>query len=151
MERRSLLAVKPLARQALVLCLFVAAAVPLLSSCGLTPTTGPSSSTPQTFQQLYATAVTADDVIVQAATAALTSGAITAAQAKIALSATDSIKAVLDAAYALSQAGNVSGATTNLASAVGTIAVLSTCFTQKPLTAASYAACTANLSIPKVL
>lgn len=140
--------VKPRIPLALALCLALTAG--LLSSCTAPGGTTPTASTPQTFQQLYSTAVTADDLIVQAGTAALQAGAITAAQAKLVLSATDSIKAVLDAAYALSQAGNTSGASTNLASALGTIAILSTCLTQKPLTAATYATCTAHLTIPKV-
>lgn len=119
------------------------------------PTAGAPGQTPptalQTFDALYANAVTADDLVIKTATAALGSGFITAAQAKRVLSVTDSVKAALDAANAAAQLGNAATANGNLAQALGPIAILSACLTVKPLTVATFDACTAKLTTPQVL
>lgn len=106
----------------------------------------------QTFDALYANAVTADDLVIQAGTAALASGLISPQQAAQVLKVSDSVKTALDAAYAAAQLGNQALATGNLAQALGPVAILSACLTAKPLTVASFAACTQKLTpAPAVL
>lgn len=104
----------------------------------------------QTFDALYANAVTADDLVVKTATTALASGFINAAQAKRVLAVTDSVKSALDAAQAAAQLGNAAVANGNLAQALGPIAILSACLTVKPLTTASFDSCTQRLTPPQV-
>lgn len=107
-------------------------------------TTAPSSAL-KTFDTLYQDAVSADDVAITAATTALNAGLISGAQATKILAVTDSVKAALDLANTLAQSGNTAAANSNLAASVGAIAILSSCLTAKPLTAASFAACAVKL------
>lgn len=134
-----------------LLSLFLLTSVLALSleSCATTPTAPPTAL--QTFTTLYANAVSADDLIIQAGTAALNAGLISATQAKQVLAVTDSVKAALDAANAAAQLGNTALASGNLASAFGPIALLSACLTAKPLTVATFAACTTKLNAAGVM
>lgn len=137
-------------RAALVLlgligCVFLAGC-PTAAAPGQAPPTAL-----QTFDALYANAVTADDLVVTTATTALASGFINAAQAKRVLAVTDSVKSALDAANAAAQLGNAALANGNLAQALGPIAILSACLTVKPLTTATFDSCTAKLTTPQVL
>lgn len=117
------------------------------------PATNPTSGQPpptalQTFESIYASAVSADDLVVKAASTALQSGLINLAQAKKVLTITDQVKAALDAANAAANLGNTALATGNLATALGPIAILSACLTTRPLTFATFDACTAKLTPP---
>lgn len=119
----------------------------LCNACQTPATSGTAPPTAlQTFDALYANAVSADDLVIQATTVALKSGLINATQAKRVLATTDSVKAALDAANAAAQLGNTALSSSNLASALGPVAVLSACLTAKPLTPATFDACTAKLS-----
>lgn len=126
-------------------------ALSLLEGC---QTAGVQGSTPptalQTFDALYANAVTAEDIIVKTATTALASGLISAQQGSRVLAITDAVKTTLDAAYAAAQVGNTGLATANLAGALGPIAILSACLTTKPLTASTFNSCAAKLTLPVV-
>lgn len=125
----------------------------LVLLCEGCATTAPPGTAPptalQTFDALYANAVSADDLVLKAGTTALQSGLINAGQAAKILSITDSVKAALDAANAAAQLGNAAIANGSLASALGPIAILSACLTIKPLTIASFDSCTAKL-VPAV-
>jgi hypothetical protein len=113
----------------------------------MAPTAGASPPTAlQTFDALYASAVSADDLVIRTATTALASGFINGTQATTILHVTDSVKAALDLANAAAQTGNAGVATGNLASALGPIAILSACLTQKPLTATTFGACAVKLT-----
>lgn len=149
--RRSLFS-QPL--RLLMLLLVLLSVVLLFSGCTLfkpaASTTGAPPTALQTFDALYSDALTAETLAVSTATAAVNSRLISAVQGQMVLNVTDSVKRVLDAANAAAQAGNSAVATTNLALAVGTIATVSACLTAKPLTVATFAACTARLSAPAV-
>lgn len=122
-----------------------------LEGCPATnPTTSgaPPPTALQTFQSIYTSAVTADDLVVKAGSAALQSGLISLAQAKKILTITDQVKAALDAANVAANLGNTALATGNLATALGPIAILSACLTTRPLTFATFDACTAKLTPP---
>lgn len=126
----------------------------LFSGCATTAT-GTSTSTPtstalQTFDSLYSSAVTAETLAIQATTVALNSKLISPAQATQILSVTDAIKVVLDAANSAAQVGNSGLASANLAQALGSIGLVSSCLTAKPLTVASFTACTMKLTAPAV-
>jgi len=135
------------------LLLLTLASLSLLSLEGC-PATNPTTSGTapptalQTFESIYASAVSADDLVIKAASTALTANLINVTQAKKVLQITDQVKAALDAANAAAQLGNTALATGNLASALGPIAILSACLTTKPLTFATFDACTAKLTPP---
>lgn len=118
------------------------------------PATNPTTSgaTPptalQTFQSIYANAVSADDLVIKATSTALTGGLISVAQAKKILVITDNVKTALDAANAAANLGNTALATGNLASALGPIAILSACLTTRPLTISTFDACATKLAPP---
>lgn len=119
----------------------------LVDGCQTPSTSGAAPPTAlQTFDALYANAVTADDLAVKAATVSLQAGLITAAQARTVLHVTDSVKVALDAARTASQLGNTALASGNLASALGPVAILSACLTSKPLTPATFETCTTRLA-----
>src|ERR1700691_4966476 len=90
----------PPRRVLLLLVLPLVLFLPLsLSGCATTPTTGtttttttPPSTTLQTLDTIIQNALTADDVVVTTATAALQSGLINASQAAQILAVTDSVK-----------------------------------------------------------
>lgn len=149
-RRRSL----PLALRVLLLVLLVLLLAPLFSGCASTATStsgsSATSSALQTFDSLYSSAVTAETLAIQAATTALNAKLISPAQATQVLNVTDAIKAVLDAANAAAQVGNSGLASANLAQALGSIGLVSSCLTAKPLTVASFAACTIKLTAPAV-
>lgn len=113
-------------------------------------TQGSSGTVPptalQTFDQLYANAVSAEGLVVKTATTTLQAGLISAAQAKQVLQVTDSVKAALDAAYTAAHVGNTAIANGNLAAALGPVAILSACLTIQPLTPATFNTCTAKLA-----
>jgi hypothetical protein len=121
-----------------------------LESCTTTPAApgAPPPTALQTFDAIYASAVSADDLVIKATSTALTGNLINAAQATKILNITDSVKAALDAANNAAQMGNTALATGNLASALGPIAILSACLTAKPLTVATFDACAAKLTPP---
>lgn len=121
-----------------------------LEACQTTPATPGGTTTLQTFDALYASAVSADDLVVRTATQALASALITSTQAKRILAITDSVKAALDAANAAAQIGNLGIANGNLAQAMGPIVILSACLTIKPLTVSTFDACAAKLAPPAV-
>lgn len=131
----------------LILALLVVLLCLGLFACATTATS--PSSTPatalSTFNTLYQDAVSADDIVITTATTALTGGLINATQAAKILAVTDSVKAALDLANSLAQAGNQSAANANLAGSVAAIAVLSSCLTAKPLTVATFDACAVKL------
>jgi len=132
-------------------CRFALLLVPLLalSACQTTTPTTAAGTTPsalQTFDALYANAVSADDLAIKAATVALQSGFINATQASMILGITDSVKAALDTANAAAQSGDIGTASGNLAAALGPIAILSACLTTKPLTVQTFAACSVKLT-----
>jgi len=136
-----------------LLPLLTLAFLSLLSLEGCQATNPTTSGTPpptalQTFDLIYANAVSADDLVIKATSAALTGGLINVTQAKKILAITDSVKATLDAANAAAQGGQTALATGNLAAALGPIAILSACLTTKPLTVNSFDACAAKLSPP---
>ena len=134
---------------ALLLPLLLATSALTLNACqSLTAGKAAPPSALQTFDTLYANAVSADDLVIKTATAALATGSITAAQAQKILNVTDAVKAALDAANAAAQLGNTATANGNLASALGPIAILSACLTAKPLTTATFAACATKLAPP---
>jgi hypothetical protein len=119
-----------------------------LESCATNPT-APGATPPtalQTFEGIYASAVTADDLVIKAATTALQANLINTMQARKVLMITDSVRAALDAANGAAQLGNTALATGNLANALGPIAILSACLTTKPLTISTFDACTAKLT-----
>lgn len=125
----------------------------ILEGCPATNPSTPGTPPPtalQTFQSIYTSAVTADDLAVKAASTALQSGLISVAQAKKVLQITDQVKAALDAANAAATLGNTALATGNLATALGPIAILSACLTTRPLTFATFDTCTAKLTPPAV-
>jgi hypothetical protein len=134
----------------LLLLILSAAILGALSGCQSTPTTGTPPTALQTFEGLYTGAVTADTLVLTATDTALKAGAINAAQARKVEGVADSIKIVLDAANSAAQLGNTATANANLASALGSVAVISACLTAKPLTPTTFAACTAKLSPPTV-
>lgn len=141
------------ALQLLLLLLLVLLLAPLFSGCAATATTGTASatsSTLQTFDTLYSSAVAAETIAIQTATTALNAKLISPAQATQILSVTDAVKAVLDAANAAAQVGNSGLASANLGQALGSIAIVSSCLTAKPLTVVTFAACTAKLTLPAV-
>jgi hypothetical protein len=100
----------------------------------------------QTFNTLYANAVSIDDLVIKEATIALNSGLISTVQAKKILAITDSVKTALDAANSAAQIGNTGIASGNLAQALGPIAILSACLTSHPLTIATFDVCTVKLT-----
>jgi hypothetical protein len=118
---------------------------PTASSPGTAPPTAL-----QTFDTLYANAVTADDVIIKTGTVALETGLINATQAKKVLAITDAVKTALDAAHGAAQLGNLGLANSNLAQALGPIATLSACLTMKPLTPSTFDSCVVRLTVPAV-
>lgn len=128
----------------------VTASLLLLEGCQTTAASGSTPATAlQTFDALYQSAVSADDLVIRTATTALASGLISPIQAKKILSITDSVKAALDTANAAAQLGNTGTATGSLAAALGPIAILSSCLTVKPLTVATFDTCAAKL-VPAV-
>lgn len=112
-----------------------------------TPTTPgtPAPTALQTFDALYANAVTAEDLVLKATHTALQAAAISKEQGKRVLAVVDSVKAALDAANAAAQLGNTAASSSSLASALGPIAILSACLTAKPLTPSTFDACVAKL------
>lgn len=130
------------------LLLLAAALLLSLDACQTVPASGTIPTTLQTFDALYSSAVSADDLVIKTATVALASGFISPAQAKKILAVTDQVKGVLDAANTAAQVGNSGLATGNLAAAMGPIALLSACLTVKPLTIASFSTCTVKLAPP---
>jgi hypothetical protein len=124
----------------------------LLNACQGTPAAPGSTPTTslQTFDALYASAVSADDLVVRAASVALATAAITSAQAHRILAITDAVKTALDAANAAAQLGNLGVANGNLAQAMGPIVILSACLTTKPLTVQTFNNCAAKLAPPTV-
>lgn len=113
---------------------------------GVTPT--PASTALQTFDAIYVSAVTADDLVIKATSTALSGGLISVVQAKRVLAIADQVKTALDTANAAAQLGNTAMATGNLATALGPIAILSACLTTRPLTITTFEACTAKLTPP---
>lgn len=126
--------------------LFLLLPLALLSSCASTP------SALQTFDDVYAAAVTADDFVVTTATTALNAGLITSSQATAIQKITVDASNLLTAAKTAFTAGNQALANQNVVAAVATLTAMSLCLTQKPLTIATFAVCAANvppLSITK--
>jgi len=115
----------------------------LLCSCA-------STSALQTFNDVYSAAVTADDLAVQAATTALTSGLITSAQAQAVQNITKTAMNLLTAAQTAFTAGDQATANKNVSAASATLVALSLCLTQKPLTTATFATCAAHVPAPVV-
>lgn len=136
----------------LALALVLLLPLALFSACQTTaPAAGAAPPTAlQTFDTLYANAVTVESLVVTTATTALQAGLINATQAKKILAATDAAKVVLDTANAAAQVGNTGAATANLAAALGPVAMLSACLTVKPLTTATFDSCAARLTPPAV-
>ena len=112
----------------------------LLSACA-------STSALATFNEVYAAAVTADDVAVQSATTALNSGLITSAQAQSIQNITQTAMSLLTAAEAAYTAGDQLTANKNVSAASATLVALSLCLTQKPLTTTTFATCAAHIPV----
>ncbi len=115
------------------------------TSLGTASGTAPATAL-QTFDALYANAVSADDLVIRTANTALINGFINGTQAAKILAVTDSVKSALDAANAAAQIGNAGLATGALASALGPIGILSACLATSPLTVAGFDACAAKLA-----
>jgi hypothetical protein len=113
----------------------------LLLGCATTS----STTALQTFTDVYNAAVTADDLAVQAGTAALSAGLITSAQAQSVQNITITAMGLLNAAQTAFTAGNQVGANQNVAAATATLVSLSLCLTQKPLTTSTFATCAAHI------
>lgn len=109
----------------------------LLSSCATTSV--------KTFDTIYADALTADDAVVVAATAALNAGLISSAQAISIQKVTTDAKNLLTAAQTAFTAGNSIAANSDVIAATATLAAMSLCLTEKPLTVASFATCAASV------
>jgi hypothetical protein len=120
----------------------------LLICIGALAACASTSGALQTFDQIYGAAITADDIAVTTATAALNSGLISSKQAAAIQKITIDAMGLLNAAQAAFTAGNSLAANQNLAAASATLTALSLCLTQKPLTIATFAACAAT--IPQV-
>jgi hypothetical protein len=126
------------------------AVLSLSNGCATTSSTAAPPTALQSFDSLYAGAVTAESLAINTTTAAVTSKLISPAQGQQILSVTDAIQALLAAANAAAQLGNTATANANLAKALGSIAIISACLTAKPLTVATFGACTAKLTAPAV-
>lgn len=111
----------------------------ILSACATT------STAPKTFNEVYADALTADDLVVQAATTALNAGLINSAQATNIQKITIDARNLLTAAQIAFTAGNSALANQNVVSATATLVAMSLCLTQKPLTVATFASCAATV------
>lgn len=98
----------------------ILALVILLTGCATT------AGTP-TFSQLLATAETADDAVVLAATQAINAGAITSAQAQKILAITDGVNAALTLANTTYQAGNLTSANAQIAAATSILTTVQGC------------------------
>ena len=99
----------------------------------------------KTFDQIYADALTADDAVVVAATAALNAGLITSAQAAAVQKVTIDAKNLLTAAQIAFTAGNQIAANSDVVAAAATLAAMGLCLTQKPLTFTTFASCAASV------
>jgi hypothetical protein len=112
----------------------------LLVGCATTGTTSL-----QTFNDVYRAALTADDLVVQAATNALNSGLITSTQAAGIQQVTINAKNLLTTAQVAFAAGNQVAANQDAATASATLIAMSLCLTQKPLTIMTFTACENNV------
>ena len=83
-------------------------------------------STPKGFDQSLAQAYSVHTAVIQATTVALSSGAITSAEATQVQAQAISSRALLDAAKAAENAGNVSGAASDLTLAITALTALQT-------------------------
>jgi hypothetical protein len=106
--------------------------------------TGCATTSAPTFSQLLATAETADDAIVLAATSALQAGAITSTQAKKVLTLTDAINAALTLANTAYTAGNSASATAQIAAVTAILVTVQGCL-KAPTTIDT---CLASVSVP---
>lgn len=113
----------------------------LLSACA-------STSSLQTFTDVYNAAVAADDVAVVTATNALQAGLISSAQAASVQKILTDAMGLLTAANAAFTAGDQLTANKNVAAASATLVALSLCLTQKPLTIATFSSCAATIPAP---
>jgi hypothetical protein len=95
----------------------------MLVLVGCATTTGPA----QTFTQALAAAEAADDAVVTTTTTLLTGGSITSAQASKILTITDGVNATLTLANNAYQAGNVTSASAQIATAVTLLATIQSC------------------------
>jgi hypothetical protein len=129
-----------------VIRLFFASLILAAAGCASTS----STTALQTFNDVYNAAVAADDLAVQAGTAALNSGLITSAQAQSVQNITTTAMALLNAAQTAFTAGNQVAANQNVATATASLVSLSLCLTQKPLTTATFATCAAHIPAPVV-
>jgi hypothetical protein len=108
---------------------------------------GCATTSVKTFDQIYTDAVTANDVIVQATTTALTAGLISSAQASAVQKITTDAMNVLTAAQTAFTAGNSIAANSDVVAATATLAAMSLCLTEKPLTVATFATCVARVPV----
>ena len=109
----------------------------------LSSLTGCATTSLQTFDKIYAAALTTDDLVVQAATAALNAGLISSAQAVSIQKITTDASNLLMAANTAFTAGNSVAANQDVTAATATLVAMSLCLTAKPLTVATFAACAA--------
>jgi hypothetical protein len=112
----------------------------LSSGCALL---GCATTSLQTFDKIYTAALTTDDLVVQAATAALNAGLISSAQAVSIQKITTDASNLLMAANTAFTAGNSVAANQDVTAATATLVAMSLCLTAKPLTVATFAACAA--------
>jgi hypothetical protein len=98
----------------------ILALIVLLTGCATT------AGTP-TFSQLLATAETADDAVVVAATQALNAGSITSVQAQKVLTITDGVNAALTLANTTYQGGNLTSANAQIAAAMAILVTVKGC------------------------
>ena len=110
----------------------------LLTACA-------STSSVKTFDQIYADALTANDVVVQATTTALNAGLITSVQAASVQKITIDASNLLTAAQTAFTAGDSIAANSDVVAATATLAALSLCLTHKPLTVATFGTCAAAI------
>ncbi|HUD11449.1 MAG TPA: hypothetical protein VMS08_03490 [Candidatus Saccharimonadia bacterium] len=99
----------------------------------------------KTFDEVYTDAITADDLVVQAATTALNAGLITSVQAQRIQVMTVDAKNLLMAAQTAFIAGNQVTANQDVTAAAATLIAMGLCLSQKPLTVTTFAACAATV------
>jgi hypothetical protein len=137
----------PLLAMLLLPLLLPLAGCPLPAPNGSTTSSQPTAL--ETFQTMYGNAVKAVDTVNITGDSLYKQGLITKAQGQTILSITEKTKSVLDASYAAAQLGNTAVASGDLAQAMGSVVILSTCLTQQPLTPATFDKCTSTLTAPK--
>lgn len=107
---------------------------------------GCATTSAPTFSQLLATAETADDAVVLAATSTLQAGAITSIQAKKILTITDGVNTALTLANNAYAAGHLTSANAQIAAATAILVTVQRCL--NTVKSAPIDACLTPVSTP---